>query len=214
MKQPLNETYTQDLLAKTSEIIDITRDIERLMIGRLPYDEWPERCKIAGVSEELKSGPPSFSPIEETLLSETSQCARQLQDALDAGWPKIQGDCRPDESFRAMFKVMEKWLSYQRLQKSQSLCRDNIWDIMKAQRMPPESAYPLAMMARIESIGAVKALIKEILDDDIFDKSAFGPFWTSKFPSFDRKLNEIREKISQIELSLTHVHNILNGDVE
>jgi len=59
--QPLEETYNNDLLESYQKACNINSHILNLMRNRIPYEEWPDICKIAGVSDELLG--PSEKPV-------------------------------------------------------------------------------------------------------------------------------------------------------
>lgn len=55
MTQPLNEAYAHEVLEAYSKISDTFDEFTQLMRKRIPYEEWPERLQIAGISDALKS---------------------------------------------------------------------------------------------------------------------------------------------------------------
>jgi len=113
-KQPLNEAYKNEVLEAYQKISDTFNDFTLLMRKRVPYDEWPKHCKIAGVSEELMGKAPP--DIEETFKADIAKHSKDVMDELDKailyGWPMLQSDCRPDQSFRAMIGIMKAWKKY------------------------------------------------------------------------------------------------------
>jgi len=235
--QPLNEAYKNEILEAYQKISDTFDDFTQLMRKRVPYEQWPDHCKIAGVSEHLL-GPasPDFGctkpgehiqvkigatpkgiPIpdfQEELFKPSGDCAKDLEECIRLGWKYVQSDCRPDESFRAMLRVMIRWMAYLEAQKKKTECQDNIWDVMKARGLDPMKAFPIAAISRLEDFGRAQERLKNILDEDIFHKSAFDPLWTSENPEFDQKLDDLRVKISCLEDNLWDLMAILRKEGE
>jgi hypothetical protein len=109
-KQPVNEAYSHELLEAYTVARDIVFECENLIYKRIPYEEWPENCKIAGVSEDLMGHDSSVLMLEMSKHSKTA--LKDLKKCLEKGWKDVQSNCRPDQSFRAMVEIFQKWVKY------------------------------------------------------------------------------------------------------
>lgn len=221
--QPLNEAYKNEILEAYQKISDTFDDFTQLMRKRVPYEQWPDHCKIAGVSEHLLGaaspagvdkpttpvGIPDFTDLTSNQIAIVT---KELEESLQKGWNHVQPSCRPDQSFRAMIQILNNFKRYMEAQNQLKKNKDNIWDILKARGLDPTKAFPMAMISRLEDFGRAQEKLKMILDDEIFCKSAFDPFWTSKNPEFDQKLDDLREKISCLKNNLCDLWSILRKE--
>lgn len=111
-QQPINEAYKNEILEAYQKISETFNDFTLLMRKRVPYDEWPSHCKMAGVSEELMGKP----DVEESFKEDISKCCEKVLDDLDKaivhGIPYLQSHCRLDVTFRAMVDIMKAWKAY------------------------------------------------------------------------------------------------------
>jgi hypothetical protein len=216
MKQPLNEAYKNDILEAYQKISDTFDDFTKLMRSRVPYEEWPKHCQIAGINPDLLGPadigcsppgtkikgfdkPPEMVPIPDTHVAYCNEMkdiskitAKQMEECIKDGWKHVQSTCRPDKSFRAMLRIMIHWMAYMEKQKT--------------------ATYPLT--SRIEDIGRAQERLRNILDDDIFHKSAFDPLRVSENAQFDHKSDFLREKISCLHDNLWDLMAILMKEEE
>ncbi len=51
MEQPLNEAYQNEILEAYQKISDTFDDFTQLMRKRIPYEEWPDHCKVVAGCE-------------------------------------------------------------------------------------------------------------------------------------------------------------------
>ena len=207
MKQPINEAYKNEILEAYQKISDTFDDFTQLMRARIPYDSWPDHCKIAGVSEDLmgctKPGehiqvkigapPPKSIPLTSftgRISHMADEATKELEKALRDGWHRVQPDCRPDESFRAMIEVMEKW-------------KDFINNL------------PNDMISRLQNAGKAQDRIIKLLDDEIFEStSKHNPYWHSKHEEEADKLDDLRRKISCFHDNLWDIVQLLRKEEE
>jgi len=68
------------------------------------------------------------------------------------------------------------------------------------------------LISRIEDFGRAKAKLEVILDDEIFNKSAFDPYWTHENEEFDKRLDEIRVKLHCLEDNLWDLMQVLRNE--
>lgn len=230
MKQPLNEAYKNEILEAYQKISDTFDDFTQLIRKRVPYEQWPDHCKIAGVNPEMLgcSHPNSeirkiVPPPEPMRIPDFPQEMLDLcQDPIDdlekiilEGWRHVQSDCRPDESFRAMLKVMLKWKVYLESKQKKEEAQTNIWDILKAQGMDPTKAFSMGMISRIEDIGRAQNKLKTILDNDVFDTlSKHNPYWHSEHDIEADKLDEVRRQLSCLNDNLWDLWAVLRQESE
>lgn len=229
-QQPLNEAYQNEILEAYQKISDTFDDFTQLMRRRVPYESWPPHCKIAGVNEDLgcikpgehiqlKIGPtPAPMPIPDFPKEMIDLCRKpidNLEKIILEGWWKVQSTCRPDESFRAMLKVMMQWKIYLEARDKKQEAHGNIWDILKAQGMDPTKAFPMAMMSRLEDLGRAHNKLKDILDSELFENvSEHSPYWHSDHILEEKKLDDLREKISCLNDNLWDLMQILRTESE
>lgn len=183
MTQPLNEAYSNELLEAYQKISDTFNDFTLLMRKRVPYEEWPDHCKIAGISEDLKgeaeeSDPlqiktPLVSSFKEEMRPHFSKCLEDLQESLNTGWYGVQSNCRPDVSFRAMVKIIEKW-------------KESV------------ESMPCDIISRVKDLGRAEEKLHCILKDEMFND-----------PYFVSKNTYLRDKISQLSENLWDLMGIL-----
>ena len=194
-KQPLNEAYQNDVLVAFQKISDIFDDFSHLMEMRVPYEEWPEQCKIAGLSSDLLG-----LDFVEQISNHSANCVKDLEESIKEGWKNVQPSCRPDESFRAMLRVMIRWMAYMESQK---------------ENLEPTKDFQLQAIYRLEDIGRAQIKLKSILDDDIFDNlSKHDLYWKSEHDLEDEKLDDIRRKISCLNDNLWDLWAILKKESE
>lgn len=163
--QPLNEAYKNEILEAYQKISDTFDDFTQLMRKRVPYDNWPNHMKIAGVSEEmmgkyLKCDPPgtkfdAFSHlkrIEPVPIPEYEAPKPELSVAILS---KIQDMGRieeklltllDDDIFETTSKHNPYWHSENEeigdklddLRRKFSCLHDNLWDIIAILRKDTE----------------------------------------------------------------------------
>jgi len=161
-------------------------------------------CKCAGV--------PNF---DITMFDTSDECVRELQLCIKQGWKHVQGDCRPDESFRAMLRIMIKWMAYIEAQKKRQEVNDNIWDVMKSRGLDPTKAFPMSMINRLQDIGRAQQLLKSILDSEIFENlSKHSMFWHSDRCVDAEKLDDIRGRVVCLNDNLWDLWRILRMEEE
>lgn len=86
----------------------------------------------------------------------------------------------------------------------------NIWDFFKEKGIDPIQTLPHAMIQRIESIGAAKEKLANLLDDDVWlDLSKHNPFWDSEYEKESDKLHDLRLKLSLFHEKLWEIHGTL-----
>lgn len=188
MKQPLNEAYSNELLEAYQKISDTFNDFTLLMRKRVPYEKWPEHCKIAGVSEDLKGNEEDSDPLQlktppvsnfkEEMRPHFSKCLEDLQESLNTGWYGFQSNCRPDVSFRAMVKIIQKW-------------KESV------------ESMPCDIISMIKDLGRAEEKLHCILKDEMFDN-----------PYFCDENTDMRDKITQIEENLWDLMSILRDKVK
>ncbi len=153
MNQPLNEAYKNEVLEAYQKISDTFDDFTQLMRKRVPYEQWPDHCKIAGVSEDFGCPPPGTKikgfdktpqmiPIPD-LTDHTSNLImiidRLVYRIIDLGRveEKIK-NILDDEIFDTLSKHNPYWDSKHDLEADKlddlrrkfSCLQDNLWDIM------------------------------------------------------------------------------------
>lgn len=82
------------------------------------------------LSNDHMDKPPEILPVEYLEVSHEEykrlfdqckdhalECCCDLEESIRVGWKRVQPDCRPDESFRAMLKIMLKFVKYMEKQK-------------------------------------------------------------------------------------------------
>jgi hypothetical protein len=52
-KQPLNEAYKNEVLEAYQKISDTFDEFTKLIRSRIPYENWPDHCKVAGLNKDL-----------------------------------------------------------------------------------------------------------------------------------------------------------------
>ena len=122
MKQPLNEAYKNEILEAYQKISDTFDDFTQLMRSRVPYEEWPKHCQIAGIN-------PTSNQLEDKMISRIKDMGR-VQERLKA--------ILDDEIFDTLSKHNPYWDSKHEpecdklddLRRKFSCFQDNLWDIM------------------------------------------------------------------------------------
>ncbi len=218
MMETDKQKQQKELLESYQKISDTFDDFTKLMRSRVPYDQWPEHCKIAGVNPEM------LGPIEEKpepinfgkeICELSDKVGKELQEALKHGWKNVQPNNRPDESFRAMVLLMSKWMNFIRAKEQYAEHNNNIWDILKARGLDPTKAFPMAMIDRVQDIGRAQERLKSILDDEIFEKlSKHNPYWDSNHEPECEKLDDLRRKFAQMNDNLWDLWAILRAEGE
>ena len=212
MTQPLEEAYHSEILEVHQKMDDMLKEMSDLMKRRIPYDEWPPHCKILGENEDFMGLPQTDKEITSQLSNQSDLSLKELERALLFGWRNCQVNNRPDESFRAMIQIIMKFKGYIEEKYKLKESANDIWDVLKESGLNPMKTFPIAMLSKIESIGRAQEKLKTILEFDIFGKSAFDPYWTDDYPEFDKRLDELREKISQIDENLQDLAEILHNE--
>lgn len=210
--QPLNEAYKNEILEAYQKISDTFDDFTQLMRRRVPYESWPKHCQIAGVNPDLLGpsigcdapgtkfdGHIGLKPLEQLPIPESfreamdnhcDDCLEELEEALENGWLRVQPNCRPDESFRAMIGVISKW--------------------KKCLKSVPED-----LVDKIQDMGRVEEKLLNVLEDEIFETtSKHNPYWHSENEEIGDKLDDLRRKFSCLHDNLWDIIAILRKDRE
>ena len=163
MKQPLNEAYQKEILEAYQKIRDTFDDFTQLMRSRIPYEEWPRHCQIAGINPDLlgrailpgthvqlrfdkrpervpipDNNDPTSNQLEDKMISRIKDLGRaqqRLKMILD------------DEIFENLSLYNPYWNSKYELEADKlddlrrkfSCLRDNLWDSMGILRTSEES---------------------------------------------------------------------------
>ncbi len=213
MKQPLNEAYSNEVLEAYQRISDSFDDFTQLMRKRIPYEEWPERLKIAGVSEELLGEYEKKSPESQKCADLTQECIDSLEDIIAQGWENCKPSSRPDESFRAMLKVMQGWKKYLDSLKMYGDHKKNIQEIMKSQGCDPLANLSNIVIRKIQDMARAEVMLLQVLENDLFrDLSKHNPYWESEHEIESEKLYDTRCKLSCIKDILWDVFGSLKGE--
>lgn len=127
-------------------------------------------------------------------------CICSLEEALEYGWKNVQQTSRPDESFRAMIKVMMKWKKYMDA---------------KETNISSEYSFQSPIVERLISVGEALAILKYLQELPVFQNiSKHNPYWESSHSEEDDKLHDIRLSLSHIDNIISDVRAILRGDHE
>lgn len=215
MKQPLNEAYHNEVLEAYQKISDTFDDFTQLMRKRIPYEEWPERLKIAGVSDSLKGEYEPAKDFKEESIRLTDECVGTLEEIIEKGWEKCQPYCRPDETFRAMLMVMKHWKKYLDAVQSYAKNRQSLHEILKAQGQDPMNAFGKVVTNRLMDMGRAHKMLVSALDSPLFEKlSKHDPYWSAANSEDDEndKLHDIRCQLSCLHDNLWDVVGSLVGD--
>ncbi len=118
--QPLNEAYSNEVLEGFMDHRDIYMARNNLISNRVPYEEWHEEYKLPGIGCDPKgtkfSGfekpplPMNIPDFPPEMSSHSKKALKDLKECLEKGVYHVQSDCRPDESFRAMIEIFQKWI--------------------------------------------------------------------------------------------------------
>lgn len=210
MTQPLNEAYHHEVLEAYQKISDTFDEFTQLMRKRIPYEDWPERLKIAGVSDELKG---EYEPVPEPCKeckNITEKCICDLEDIINKEWHNCSPQSRLDESFRSMMTVMLSWKRYLDSIPLYANKRNEIVELLKAQGVDPLQGMTQMAQSRLESIGRAHNMLMSIIDDDIFTNlNVTNPYWMTGTKNEGDKLYEIRCKLNCLRDNLWSVINIL-----
>lgn len=209
MTQPLNEAYHNEVLEAYQKISDTFDDFTQLMRKRVPYEEWPDRLKIAGVSDSLKGEYEGKDHCQE-CKNITDTCICHLEEIINKGWRDCQPSSRPDESFRAMMQVMLGWKKYLDTIPLYANKRNEIVDLLKAQGIDPLKGMTQMANLRLETIGKIHMMLMEILKDDIFHNiSSSNPYWKAKDMVEQDKLENVRGKLNCLRDNLWEIIHVI-----
>lgn len=151
----------------------------------------------------------------ENMKIHSLTAAEEMQRVVDQGWLYVQPNSRPDESFRAMLKVMRDWIHYMECLKMKKGYENNIKDIQRSQGMNPENKYISEILSRVVDLGRAHSKLHGILQDEIFYKlSKHEPYFHSKHEEEADKLDDLRMKLSCLNDNLWDVMVILRTPEE
>ncbi len=157
-------------------------------------------CSEHNVKDVYNMGKKMSGECEE-CSQHTLECICSLEQCITNGWKSIQSTSRPDESFRAMFRVMLKWKKHL-----------DEWEDKKHD-VNATNIFPQAVISRLEDIGRAQNKLAGILDEPIFDKlSKHNVYWHSDNEQASDKLDDIRLKLSCISDNLWDLLAILRRE--
>lgn len=74
--EDMNEPYGKDLLEAYDKISATFNDFTLLMRKKVPYEQWPEHCKIAGVDEKADGKHVNEPSIHSDIISRIEDIGR------------------------------------------------------------------------------------------------------------------------------------------
>lgn len=214
-EQPLNEAYHNEVLEAYQKISETFDNFTQLMRQRIPYENWPKNLQIAGVSDKLKGEYEKKTSESEQCANLTQNCIESLEDIIAQGWENCKPSSRPDESFRAMLKVMQGWKKYLDSLKMYGDHKKNIQEIMKSQGCDPLANLSNIVIRKIQDSARAEVMLLQVLENDLFrDLSKHNPYWDSEHEIESEKLYDTRCRLNCIKDTLWDVFGSLKGEEE
>lgn len=174
----------------------------------------PEFIPIPDLETIIRPEPPKNFP--KSFLEEVFFCEESLESCLEDGWSHIQPSNRPDESFRAMVKIISKWKMYLEARDKKEEADKKIIDGMKARGVDVDAKMSEAILNRLQDIGRAQQKLKSILDEDLLEQhSKHYPYWhTDDLEVANDRLHDLRCKLNCLSDNLWDLWTILRKEEE
>lgn len=147
-------------------------------------------------------------------------CAEQMKQPLNEAYQNelLEAYQKISDTFDDLTQLMRRRVPYEDWpihMRFPGINPELIGAAAKGEKSPISiEAFANVFSNKIQGIGRAEQQLLIILDDDLFCKSAFDPFWKSESSEFNLRLDSLRRNISWLNDTLWEVIRILRHEQE